>query len=145
MFQHILFPTDGEAPSIAAAQPCVRFVKEINARLTLLHVTAPFHLVSTRAEMLAATPDTYAAHSLAHARTCLESVAAIARAHQVVYETVTVEHEHPYLAIIDTARARHCDLVAMASHGRSSLGAVLLGSETQKVLAHCHIPVLVLR
>ncbi|MYM76262.1 universal stress protein [Duganella sp. FT134W] len=145
MFRHILFPIDGEAPSIAATGPCVAFARDAGARLTVLHVTAPFHLLSTSAEVLADTPDSYAAHSLARARTRLETVAAEARAQQVVYETVTLEHAEPYQAIIDTARQRQCDLVAMASHGRSGLQAVLLGSVTQKVLAHCHLPVLVWR
>jgi nucleotide-binding universal stress UspA family protein len=72
-------------------------------------------------------------------------VAAAARARGVVYETLTVEHAHPYAAIIDAARQRHCDLVAMASHGRRGVQALLLGSETQKVLTHSHLPVLVFR
>lgn len=145
MFRHILFPTDGEAPSIAATEPCIRFAHDVGARITVLHVTAPFHVLSTRAEVLENTPDTYAAHVREHARRCMEAVAAVARTHQVVYETVSVEHEHPYLAIADTARRRQCDLVAMASHGRRGLQALLLGSETQKVLTHSHLPVLVFR
>jgi nucleotide-binding universal stress UspA family protein len=56
-----------------------------------------------------------------------------------------VEHEAPYAAIIDAARSLGCDLIAMASHGRRGLSAVVLGSETQKVLTHSRIPVLVLR
>ncbi|GJJ04432.1 hypothetical protein RugamoR64_49700 [Duganella rhizosphaerae] len=77
MFRHILFPTDGEAPSIAAAEPCVRFAHDIGARLTVLHVTTPFHVLSTRAEVLADTPDAYGAHARARARTCMEAVAAL--------------------------------------------------------------------
>lgn len=145
MFRHILFPIDGEAPSVVAAGPCLDFAHDAGARLTVLHVTAPFHILSTHAEVLADTPQGYAAHSLARARERLEVVAAEARARHVVYETLTMEHEQPYLAIIEAARERGCDLVAMASHGRSGLQAVLLGSVTQKVLAHCHLPVLVFR
>lgn len=145
MFRHILFPIDGEAPSVAATGPCVNFARDAGARLTVLHVTAPFHLLSTRAEVLTDTPDDYAAHNQARAGARLEAVAAVARAQKVVYETLTVEHEHPYLAIIEAARQRHCDLVALASHGRSGLQALLLGSVTQKVLAHSHLPVLVFR
>lgn len=145
MFRHILFPIDGEAPSVAATGPCVAFARDAGARLTVLHVTAPFHILSTHPEVLADTPDNYAAHSLARARDRLEAVAAEARAQKVVYETLTMEHEHPHMAIIEAARQRQCDLVAMASHGRSGLQAVLIGSVTQKVLAHCHLPVLVFR
>ncbi|MFS2002816.1 universal stress protein [Duganella sp. CT11-25] len=145
MFKHILFPTDGEAPSIAAMAPCLAFAKDSGARLTVLHVTAPFHVLSTRPEMLADTPEEYAVHSSAHARACLERVAAASRAQGVACETLAMEHEHPYEAIIDAARRHQCDLVAMASHGRSGMQALLLGSETQKVLTHSHLPVLVFR
>ncbi len=60
-------------------------------------------------------------------------------------ETVTVKSFSPYEAIIDTAKASKCDLIVMASHGRRGLNAVLLGSETQKVLTHTSIPVMVFR
>ena len=58
---------------------------------------------------------------------------------------VHVEHEHPYQAIIETAEVRGCDLVVMASHGRHGIAAIVLGSETVKVLTHAKIPVLVHR
>jgi len=60
-------------------------------------------------------------------------------------ETVKVNHEHPYEAIIDTAKTTGCDLIAMASHGRRGVSAIALGSETVKVLTHSKIPVLVYR
>lgn len=145
MFKHILFPTDGETPSVAAIAPCVALAKDCGARLTVLHVIAPFRVLSTRPEVLADTPDDYAQHSMARARDRLEQVAAAARAQGVAHETITVEHEHPYQAIIDVARQRGCDLVAMASHGRRGVQALLLSSETQKVLTHGELPVLVFR
>ena len=58
---------------------------------------------------------------------------------------VQVEHEHPYETIIDTARKRGCDAIVMASHGRRGVSAVVLGSETVKVLTHSNIPVVVVR
>jgi len=145
MFRHILFPTDGEGPSRAAMTPCVTFAKESGARLTVLHVLSPFHVLSTDADMLRDTPESYAAHSQAHARACIEQVAACARAQGVVYETMVVQHDDPYLAIIEAACIQHCDLIAMASHGRRGVRAMLLGSETQKVLTHSQLPVLVYR
>lgn len=145
MFQHILFPTDGEAPSRAALAQCVAFAKDCGARLTAVHVVAPFHVLSTSAEMLRDTPETYAAHSQARARACLEQVAEAARAHGVVYETLVMEHDDPHEAIIEAAHSRHCDLIAMASHGRRGMRGMLMGSETQKVLTHSKLPVLVYR
>lgn len=145
MFRHILFPTDGEAPSRAALSQCVAFAKACGARLTGIHVVPPFHVLTTNAAMLRDTPETYAAHSQAHARACLEQVAESAREQGVVYETLIVEHEAPHEAIIDAARSHHCDLIAMASHGRRGMRALLIGSETQKVLTHSKLPVLVYR
>jgi nucleotide-binding universal stress UspA family protein len=60
-------------------------------------------------------------------------------------DVVQVEHEHPYEAIIDTARKKGCDAIVMASHGRRGVSAVVLGSETVKVLTHSNIPVVVVR
>jgi nucleotide-binding universal stress UspA family protein len=56
-----------------------------------------------------------------------------------------VFNDHPYQAIIETAQSKGCDVILMASHGRKGVGAALLGSETQKVLTHCKLPVLVWR
>jgi len=68
-----------------------------------------------------------------------------AQAAGVAYELIVVEHEHPYRAIIDTAESKTCDLIVMASHGRHGVAAIVLGSETVKVLTHSKIPVLVYR
>jgi nucleotide-binding universal stress UspA family protein len=68
-----------------------------------------------------------------------------AEAAGVGVETVREVHDQPYRAIIDCARARGCDLVVMASHGRRGVAALLVGSETTKVLTHSAVPVLVYR
>jgi nucleotide-binding universal stress UspA family protein len=75
----------------------------------------------------------------------LGAAADAAKAAGIACDTVDVEHEHPYQAIIDTAISRDCDLIEMASHGRRGLSAILIGSETLKVLTHSKIPVLVHR
>jgi hypothetical protein len=80
-----------------------------------------------------------------HAEKTLGAVAYTAQAVGVECETVHVEHEHPYRAIIDTAESKGCDLIIMASHGRHGISAIILGSETVKVLTHSKIPVLVHR
>ena len=78
-----------------------------------------------------------------HATQVLSHVAGVAKEVGVACDTVQVEHDHPYEAIIATATARDCDLIVMASHGRSGLKAMLLGSVTNKVLTHTQVPVLV--
>ena len=73
------------------------------------------------------------------------SVSAAAKSAGVACDTRHVKHDHIYEAIIDAASARRCDLIVMASHGRRGVSAVVLGSETVKVLTHSTIPVLVYR
>jgi nucleotide-binding universal stress UspA family protein len=64
----------------------------------------------------------------------------------VLCDVVQIEHEQPYQAIIDTAEKRGCDVIVMASHGRRGVSAIVLGSETVKVLTHgAAIPVVVVR
>jgi nucleotide-binding universal stress UspA family protein len=75
----------------------------------------------------------------------LGTVSAAAKLAGVGCATLHMEHEHIYQAIIDAASARRCDLIVMASHGRRGISAVVLGSETVKVLTHSTIPVLVYR
>ena len=73
----------------------------------------------------------------------MNGVAEEARSAGVVCETVQIEEDHPYEAIIETAKQRGCDLIVMGSHGRSGIAAIVLGSVTTKVLTHTKIPVLV--
>jgi nucleotide-binding universal stress UspA family protein len=80
-----------------------------------------------------------------HAAKVLKPATDTARAADVACTTSHVEHEHPYQAIIETAHAKGCDLIAMASHGRRGASAIVLGSETVKVLTHANIPMLVYR
>ena len=83
--------------------------------------------------MIEDTPDQYKVRMQKHAEKTLGAVAQAAQAAGVACETVQVEHEHPYRAIIDTAGSKDCDLIVMASHGRHGMSAIVLGSETVKV------------
>ena len=85
----------------------------------------------------------HAERAKAHAQKILNGVAEQARAAGVACETVQIEQNHPYEGIIETAERRGCDLIVMASHGRSGIAAIVLGSTTTKVLTHTKIPVLV--
>jgi len=87
----------------------------------------------------------YKARMREHAEKILGAVAYAAQAASVPCETVQVEHEHLYRAIIDIARSKGCDLIVMALHGRRGITAIILGSETVKVLTHSKNPVLVHR
>ena len=108
-------------------------------------VTKSFHLLSVKPSQLEYTPIEYKKHSEAHAEKVVGAVSAAANSAGVACETLHVEHEQVYQAIIDAASARRCDLIVMASHGRRGVSAVVLGSEAVKVLTHSKIPVLVHR
>ena len=145
MYKHILIPTDGSKLSETAVKEGMALASSIKARVTGLTVIAPFHTFVLDPEMVADTPEQYQKDSEARARRCLAALDGAAKAAGVGCETLHVVHEHPYEAIIDTARQRGCDLILMASHGRRGVSAVVLGSETVKVLTHSKIPVLVCR
>jgi nucleotide-binding universal stress UspA family protein len=145
MYKHILLPTDGSELSATAVRDGLQFAKELGARVTALHVTAPFHPT----EM---TPSAFTAHSQEHdakakesAQRALGAVTEAARAAGVPCTTVHRVSNSPYEAIIAVASEAGCDLIFMASHGRRGVAALLLGSETNKVLTHSKIPVLVTR
>ena len=142
MYTNILIPTDGSELAGKAVEHGIALAKRIGAKVTVLTVLPPFHTFTTDTQMIEDTPAQYKARMQKHARN-LGAVAT--QAAGVECETIQVEHEHPYQAIIDTAGAKGCDLIVMASHGRHGISAIVLGSETVKVLTHCKIPVLVHR
>ena len=145
MFRNILVATDGSDLAAKAVEQGVVFAKEICAKITAVTVTEPFHLLSVAPSQLEYTPLEFKKHVEAHAEKVLGMVSDAAKAAGIACETLHVEHEHAYQAIIDAAEARRCDLIVMASHGRRGVSAVVLGSETVKVLTHSKIPVLVYR
>lgn len=142
MFKHILIPTDGSLLSERAVDQALRLAAEVHARVTLLAVAEPYHIAGSW-PMVGA--EDCADSARWHAQERLASGTAQARTLGVICEPLVVEHEAPYAAIIDVATSQGCDLIAMASHGRRGFSALILGSETQKVLTHSRIPVLVLR
>lgn len=145
MFKHLLVPTDGSPLSEAAIQQAVTFAKEVQAQITGLHVIPKFHIFTYRVEVLEDTKAQYRQDAKEHAERYLAVIAQAAKDAGVICQTTCVESDHPYEEIIKTAVERHCDLILMASHGRRGIQGQLLGSETQKVLTHCQVPVLVVR
>jgi nucleotide-binding universal stress UspA family protein len=145
VFHHILFATDGSPASRLAAEQCVRFAAEIKARLTLIHVVHPLLLFTYEPMVTEEIHAGYRRSRDEHARKALVPVEEMARTAAVPCESLLVEGNETYESIIKTARDRECDLIAMASHGRKGIKAVLIGSQTQKVLTHSAVPVLVFR
>ncbi len=145
MYANILIPTDGSELAGKAVQHGLALAKRIGAKATVLTVLPPFHTLTTDTQMIEDTLPQYKARMQKHAEKTLGAVAQAARAAGVLCEMVQVEHEHPYQAIIDAAASKGCDLIVMASHGRHGISAIVLGSETVKVLTHSKVPVLVYR
>lgn len=149
MFRHILVPIDDSALSVKAARYALRLARGSRIRVTVLHVIPPFSPPAF-VEGVIGYPDVYspAAYKKSterYARTLLGRVAALAKAARVRSESVFVTGALPWQSIIKAARGRRCDLIVMASHGRSGLAAIVLGSQTTKVLTHSKTPVLVCR
>lgn len=145
MYKHILLPTDGSQLSATAVREGVKFAKEIGARVTALHVTAPFHPTELTPSAFTAHVQEHGAQAKESAQRALGEVTEVARAAGVPCTTVHRESLSPYEAIIALASEAGCDLIFMASHGRRGVAALLLGSETNKVLTHSKVPVLVTR
>jgi nucleotide-binding universal stress UspA family protein len=148
MFKHILLPTDGSKLSDRAVQRGIELAEAIRARITAVHVIPEFRMMADESFVLPTSIDLkarYEKESKARASKMLEKVSARAKAAGVPYECVVVIGDTPYEHIIDTAKKRKCDLIMMASHGRRGISALLLGSETSKVLMHSKVPVLVVR
>jgi nucleotide-binding universal stress UspA family protein len=145
MYKRILIPTDGSEASQRAILAGVDFAREVGAEVVGLTATPEFHVLSTDSEMLEDTREQFAASSAARARRILADVENAARDAGVACRTEHATDDDPYAAIIAAARNLGCDLIVMASHGRRGLKGLLLGSETQKVLVHSSIPVLVHR
>ena len=144
MFKRILFPTDGSDITPKALQTALQLARLTGASIDTLAVKEPFPY-SAISEMQPVPPQEFfdAQERVAAAR--VKDVIDTATAAGVACQGYTVEALHAWEAILEHAKAQGCDLIVMASHGRRGVSALLLGSETQKVLTHTMLPVLVVR
>lgn len=145
MFQHILVPTDGSLLSASVIDRVLDFARESGAKVTVVTVVEPVDFLYATPVDLADTQAALRQHGMEQAARFLAEAERRAKALGVQCNVVQVENAHPFRAIIDTAKKAGCDLIAMASHGRRGVSALVVGSETNKVLTHSSIPVLVYR
>jgi len=145
MFKHVLVATDGSRLSETAALSAVQLAKSLSASLTAVTASTPFHVVAIDAAMLTDTEEVYMKHCTQQAEKYLRVIKTAAMSAGLSFEGIHVFHDHPYAAIIETANSKGCDVICMASHGRRGVTALVLGSETMKVLTHSKIPVVVWR
>lgn len=145
MFRHILLPTDGSALSQTAAKRGIRFARSLGAGTTALFVVPDTFRLYDGGDSPMGFREQLQTRWRELAEKALEELRATAAAEGVPCEALVATNDQPWRAIIETATSRGCDLILMASHGRRGVSALLLGSETQKVLTHSTIPVLVYR
>ena len=147
MFKHILVPTDGSELSKATAQRAISFAKEAGAKVTVFFAKPeyPIAYFGEGALIDPTTPEKFAELADQQANEYLGEVQKQCAAAGVEYTTIAATSDVPYEAIVAAAETSGCDLIFMASHGRRGISGFLLGSETNKVLTHSKVPVLVYR
>ena len=150
MYNHILISTDGSEVAHKGVDHGLSVAKSLGARVTIIMVTEGFPIYALAgvggtwvpgAEEMAQ----YEAAQKEIAQKALAAVEAEAKKLNVPAETVHVPEAYPAEAIVQLAKARDCDLIVVASHGRRGLRKLVLGSQTSEVLTHSPIPVLVVR
>jgi nucleotide-binding universal stress UspA family protein len=147
----ILLATDGSPLSHNAEHKAIGLAHALKIPVVAVHVTAPFHSFTYRPQLLLTyhvslrddSQESYSAAVAEVSEHILGNVRAAAKAAGVECTTHHLSADEPWRAIVDAAKKDGCDLIVMASHGRHGIGAVVLGSEAQKVLTHSDLPVLI--
>ncbi|MBU2534120.1 MAG: universal stress protein [Alphaproteobacteria bacterium] len=145
MYKKILIATDGSELSRKAEEHGIALAKVVGAAILGVTVTMPLSAYMTSDVAIAYDPSIFEERTAEMAAGRLDAVAAIAAREGVPCETMRVESDPIYKGLVETAEQQGCDLIVMASHGRSGLSGFILGSETTKVLTHSTIPILVCR
>ena len=148
MFKRILVPTDGSKLALKGVKAAAKLARSLGARLTGVYVVAPYMPPMYGEAALyvpGLSPNEYKKNAERAAKKALDAIQAEARRVGAPFTARIVYDALPWEGILRAARAGKCDAVVMASHGRGGLGGLILGSETQRVLAHSKIPVLIVR
>jgi nucleotide-binding universal stress UspA family protein len=145
MFKRILVPTDGSILSHKAIDAAVNFARSNGSKIIGLSVAEPYPFMPLYQTGAAEGASIYEEKMHEVAQQHVQKVADMANASNVQHEILVTQSPNPYVAIIDTAKQHHCDVIFMASHGRHGLNKLFIGSETQKVLSHTDLPVMVFR
>jgi nucleotide-binding universal stress UspA family protein len=148
MYKHILIPTDGSPLAARGAKDGVALAKALGAKATVVYVAMPYApAVYGDAALYYAglSPREHKRLSETVAKKAFAPIEAEARKKGVACDALVMADSKPWEGILKAARSRKCDAIVMASHGRGGLGGLFVGSETQRVLAHSRIPVLVIR
>jgi nucleotide-binding universal stress UspA family protein len=143
MYRHILIATDGSELAGKAVAAGLALAKELKSKVTAVTATEPWSAMASEPALVFPIEE-YRKASVEAGMRVLSGVAAAAAEAGVACETVRVD-DFPAEAIVETAKARGCDLIVMSSHGRRGLSKLLLGSQATRVLTLSTVPVLVCR
>lgn len=145
MYKNILIATDGSELATNAVEQGLALAKALSAKATAVTVTESW-VPMVAGDMAIAFPvEEYEQGCAASAAKILGVVSDVARRIEVACETLHVKDQFPAEGIIETAKARNCDLIVMASHGRRGITRLLLGSQANEVVTHSTVPVLICR
>jgi len=145
MFKTILVPTDGSPMSDKAIGAAIEFARQTGARIIGISVADPTSYIALAEDAIAYDVEAYEMEARQTAQSHVQKVAQAASAANVPCDTVTALSLNPHEEIIKAADSFHCDAIFMASHGPRSMHRLFAGSQTQKVLAHSTVPVMVFR
>jgi nucleotide-binding universal stress UspA family protein/hemerythrin-like domain-containing protein len=143
MYCHLLVPIDDSRLSVETVGKAVQFARTLDAKITFFHAQEDYGATSVGALERVMLPAAFHEHVAGEARALLSKAEVVAREAGVRHGSLAATSNRPYEAILDAAEACGCDLIYIASHGRRGIKAMMLGSQTQKVLQHTTIPVLV--
>jgi nucleotide-binding universal stress UspA family protein len=145
MYKRILVPTDGSELAGKAVAAAIDYARASGAVVVAFSVAQPYPILPAADGALMIDPGIDSAELQQMAQQSVDEVARAAKDGGVACETHTAMSFLPYEEIIRAAEEYRCDVIFIASHGRRGLSRLLAGSQTQKVLAHSRVPVLVLR
>lgn len=143
MYRHLLVPLDDSELAVDIVARAIDLARPLGARITFFHARPDYGATEDGALQRSLAPAEFAAVAEGHARAVLAKAEVSARAAAIAHDTLALTSDRPYEAIVEAAETCGCDLIFMASHGRRGVRGLMLGSQTQKVLQHTRIPVLV--
>ncbi len=145
MYKHILIATDGSDLAQTAVEQGLDLAKALGSKVTAITVTEPWTAAVSGEWAVAFPVEEYEKAAAANAEKILSTVQDAAVARGVACDAVHVKDQYAAEGIVEEAKARGCDLIVMASHGRRGIAKFVLGSQATRVLTHTTVPLLICR
>lgn len=145
MYKNILVAIDGSELSDLAQSHALALAKAFGSKVVVVHATPPWSSLVVGDAVVMYPPADYDQTMEAAAQKLLTKAAATFSAAGIPVETVHTTDPQAHKAIVETAKAKGCDLIVMGSHGRHGLASLMLGSVATKTVTHAHVPVLICR